>query len=146
MYSRVVKSHAGLQETRVSLMMGVNTRLISSRINIKIQRAMANMSHVNKHEALSNDFFFLLLFISCLYWMNHVSSHQWFWCSSGQTGGAGQGIGPQSHYHQLESYQGQGHTVHPTTLVYAALRDTVLCVCVTRNTEGKLLSQFCSCV
>lgn len=73
MYSRVVKSHAGLQETRVSLMMGVNTRLISSRINIKIQRAMANMSHVNKHEALSNDFFFFYyLSAACTEWIMWV--------------------------------------------------------------------------
>lgn len=58
---KVVKSHTGLQETHFSLMMGVNTRLISSRINIKMQRVshmnhfMANISHVNKYEALSND-------------------------------------------------------------------------------------------
>lgn len=59
---QVVKSQTGLQETHFSLLMGMNTRLISSRINIKIQRlshmnhSMANTSHVNKYEALSNDF------------------------------------------------------------------------------------------
>lgn len=42
--------------------MGVNTRLISSRINIKMQRVshmnhpMPNTSHVNKYQALSFDF------------------------------------------------------------------------------------------
>lgn len=107
-------------------MMGVNTRLISSRINIKMQRVshmnhfMANISHVNKYEALSND----LLSAAWVMWV--------------QTNGFGavlvkpeEQVGPLSSACILQ--QGQGHVVHPTTLLYSALCDTVLCVCVTHG-------------
>lgn len=138
LFFSAVQCHTGWQVTDFRLLMGMDTRLISIRINIKIQRAR----HMNNPMANTPHVIIKWHLISCLDGTTHGSSSQWLRCSSGPTGGAGQGVGP--HHHQLESYQGQGHMVHPTTLLPSALHDTVcVCVCLHDTERGGKVLPLC---